>query len=88
MATVKESVEVLDAVKVLLQDLKKVLADGKIGLGDVGVVFDLLKQLPVLNAGLQGADQIPAEMKDLDAEESALLVAKAMEIVAIFKPVA
>ncbi len=82
---IKESLEVLGAIEVLLKDHKKVLADGKIGLSDIGVIFDLLKQLPELNAGLQGADQIPAEVKDLDADESALLVAKAMEIVAIFK---
>lgn len=85
MASIKESLEVLEAVKVLLGDLKKVLADGKISIGDVGVIFDLLKQLPVLNAGLQGAEQIPAELKDIDAEESALLMAKALEIVALFK---
>ncbi len=85
MAGIKESLEALEDVAILLKDIKRVLADGKISLSDVGVIFDLLKQLPVLNAGLQGADQIPLEIKDLDADESALLMAKAMEIVAIFK---
>lgn len=82
---IKESLEVLDAVEVLLQDLKKVLADGRIGLGDVGVIFDLLKQFPTLNAGIQGADQVPAEIKDLDTDEAQLLIAKALAIVAIFQ---
>jgi len=87
MATtgIKESLEVLEAVKVLLEDLKKVLADGKLGLGDIGVIFSILQQFPTLNAGIQGANLVPVEIKDLDADESAVLVAKALEIVAIFK---
>lgn len=85
MAGIKESMEVLDAVEVLLKDLKKMLADGKIGLGDIGVVFDLIGQLGTLNAGVQGANQVPAELKDLDPEESAQLAAKAMSLAAIFQ---
>jgi hypothetical protein len=83
--SIKESLEALEAVKVLLQDLKKVLADGKISIGDVGVIFDLLKQFPVLNAGVQGADQILPELKDVDSGEAEQLMAKALEIAAIFK---
>lgn len=82
---IKESLEVLAAVEVLLKDLKKVLADGKIGFGDVGVIFDLLGQFQVLNAGLQGADQVPAELKDLDSAEAEVLVARALAIAAIFQ---
>lgn len=85
MAGIKESMEVLDAVEVLLKDLKKILADGKISFGDIGIIFDLLGQFQVLNLGLQGADQVPAELKDLDPAESELLLAKALAIAAIFK---
>lgn len=86
MATgVKESLEVLEAVRVLLLDVKSVMADGKINVGDMGVVFDLLRQLGTLNAGLQGAELIPAEIGDLDAAEAEKIIAKAMELVAIFK---
>lgn len=85
MAGIKESMEVLDAVEVLLKDLKKILADGKISFGDIGIIFDLLGQFQVLNLGLQGADQVLVELKDLDSAESELLVAKALAIAAIFK---
>ena len=87
MATVgvKESLEVLEAVRVLLVDIKKVLADGKISTGDVGVIFDLLRQLSTLNADLEGVEKVPAKDKDLDAQEADLLIATAMELVAIFK---
>jgi len=81
---IKESLEVLEAVKVLLASVKKVLADGKVGLGDIGVVFELLRQLSVLNAGVQGADQVPVELKDLDPAEAEALVAKALEIAGLF----
>lgn len=87
MATVgvKESLEVLEAVRVLLVDIKKVLADGKISTGDMGVLFDLLRQLSVLNAGLEGVDKVPAEMKDVDAQEAEMLIAKVMDLVAVFR---
>lgn len=87
MATVgvKESLEVLEALRVLLVDIKKVLADGKVSTGDMGVLFDLLRQLSVLNAGLEGVDKVPAEMKDVDAQEAEMLIAKVMDLVAVFR---
>lgn len=82
---IKESLEVLEAVQLLLKDLKKILADGKIGFGDIGIIFDILGQFQVLNAGIQGADQVLPELKDLDSDESQILIAKALEIAAIFR---
>lgn len=81
---VKETLEVLEAVKVLAESGKKVLADGKVSIGDIGTLLDLMKKFPVVNAGIQGAELVPVEIKDLDAEEAELLVAKALEIAAIF----
>jgi 3-deoxy-D-manno-octulosonate 8-phosphate phosphatase KdsC-like HAD superfamily phosphatase len=82
---IKESLEVLEAVKVLLVDIKAVLKDGKINMDDVGVVFDLLRQLSTLNAGVEGVSQVPGEVMDLDAKEAEQVIAKAMELVAIFR---
>lgn len=82
---IKETLEVLEAVRLLVVDLRKVLADGKISTGDVGVIFDLLRQLPALNAGLQGVDLVPVEVKDIDAQEAEKLIAKALEIGAALK---
>lgn len=83
--SIKESLEVLEAARVLLVDVKNVLADGKINGSDIGVLFDLLRQLGTLNAGLQGVEQIPAELKDLDAQEAEQLIAKLMALAAIFR---
>ncbi len=86
MATgIKESLEVLEAVRVLLVDVKAVMADGRINSGDIGVLFFLLRQLSTLNAGLQGSEMVFGEVKDLDPQEAEKLIAKAMELVAIFK---
>lgn len=82
---IKETLEVLEAVRLLVVDLRKVLADGKISTGDVDVIFDLLRQLPALNAGLQGVELVPVEVKDIDAQEAEKLIAKALEIGAALK---
>lgn len=82
---IKETLEVLEAVRLLVVDLRKILADGKISTGDVGVIFDLLRQLPALNAGLQGVELVPLEVKDIDAQEAEKLIAKALEIGAALK---
>ena len=82
---IKETLEALEGVKDLAQDVKDVLADGKIGFGDLGVIFKLMNQFSVLNAAIQGAGLIGAELKDLDPVEAEVLMAKVNEIVAIFK---
>lgn len=82
---IKESLEVLDAVELLLKDLKKVLADGKVGFGDIGIIFDLLGQFPTLNAAYQGRQLVIPELKDIDSAEAEKLMAKALIIAAIFQ---
>ncbi len=84
MAGVKESVEALEAARVIIVLVKKVLADGKLTTGDIGVIFDVVRSMNTLNAGIQGVDQVVAELKDLSAEEAEIVIAKAMEIVALF----
>ncbi len=80
---VKESLEALEALRLLVLDVKKVLADGKISTADIGVVFDVLNQMPALNAGIKGVELVPAEIKDIDAQEAELLVKKALELAAL-----
>jgi hypothetical protein len=81
---VKETLEALEAARVILVIFKKVMADGKITTGDIGAVFDLVRAMSVLNAGIAGVEQVPHEMKDLDAQEAEQVIAKAMEIVGLF----
>lgn len=82
---IKQCLELLEGIKVLAVDVKKVLADGKVDLKDLPVLMELLTQFSVLTAAVDGIDQIPAESKDLSSEEIAVLVDKVLEIVKIVK---
>lgn len=81
MAGIKESLEALAAVELGVKDVKAVIADGKVNMSDLPVLFDVIRQLGAFNAGLQGAELIPVEIKDLDAVEAEQLVAAALRIV-------
>lgn len=82
---IKESLELLDGLKILAIDVKKVFADGKVSIADLPVAMELLGQLGTLTAAIQGVDQILVEAKDLSAEEINALVAKVFEVVAAYK---
>lgn len=83
--SIKNILEVLEAVKLLVVDGKKVMADGKISLADLGVAMDLLRQLPAMNAAIQDIAEVVPEAKDLSAEEIDQLIAKILEVVAAVK---
>ena len=88
MAEVKgitQSLELIDALKLLVIDGKKITADGKIGFSDFPVLFDLMGQAGALLTGFKGANEIPAEVADLSSEEISMIAAKFLEIVAILK---
>lgn len=85
MSGIKESLEVLEGLKILVSDAKQVLADGAINLSDLPVAMELLGQLGTLTDAVQGVDQVPVEMKDLTPDEINLLVSKVLEIVAVLK---
>jgi len=78
---VKESLELLEGVKVLGVAVKKIAADGKLNLSDLPLLFALLQDFGKLSAAVAGLEQIPAEVKDLSVEESNQLVAKVLEVV-------
>lgn len=82
---IKESLELLEGVKVLAVDTKAVLADGKVNMADLPILFNVLSQLATLNAAVQGVDQVLPELKDLTSEEVNQLAAKVLEIVAVIK---
>lgn len=83
--SIKELLELLEGMKLLALDGKKVLADGKVNLADIPVAMELLGQLDVLGAAVRGADQIPSEVKDLSLEEAQQIIAKVLEIAAALK---
>jgi hypothetical protein len=78
---IKESLELLQGIKVLAVDAKKIMANGKLDLSDLGVAMDLLKQLGTLSSAVQGIDQISSEVKDLSPEEVNQLAQKVLEVV-------
>jgi hypothetical protein len=82
---IKEISELLDGVKLLAVEAKKVMGDGKVDAKDLPVLFDLVKNLGVLGEALKGAGEIPAEAKDLSTAELQALGAKVLEIAAAIK---
>lgn len=82
---IKETLELLDAVKLLVLKVGDVLEDGKVNLKDLPVLLDLVKKVQVLKTGADGAELIAKEVKDLSQEEAALLLAKVYEVISSLK---
>lgn len=82
---IKETLELLQGIKDIAVDAKKVLKDGAVNLADLPIAMELLGQLGELSAAVQGVDQVVAEVKDLDAGEINQIVAKVLEIAAAVK---
>ena len=78
---IKESLELLEGLKLLAVAGKKIAADGKVSVADLGEVMGLVNKVGVLVAAVQGVGEIKAEAKDLDAAELQQLALKALEIV-------
>lgn len=70
---IKESKEFIDALKLVAKTGKKINADGKVDLKDLPHVIELATNSSVLASGVEGAGQIPEEIKDLTTEEFAEL---------------
>lgn len=82
---IKETLEVLDALKLLALEASKVLEDGKVSLKDLPVMFDLLHKVGSFKAAADGAELVMKEVKDLSQEEAAVLMAKVFEVVSMLK---
>ena len=82
---IKESLELLKGLEVLIQDYKKVMADGKVNVQDLAVLGDLMGQLGVLSEAYKGLDLIGKEIKDLDEAEMVQLAVAALALVKSFK---
>lgn len=77
MASVKETVEALVLVRDGVKAVKVALKDGKIGLGDLPLVWDLRDKASV---AVDGMKLIPSEMADLDATEVKALASLLVDI--------
>lgn len=77
----KETNELLDALDLISKTVVKALADGKVGVDDLVHLADLARNLDVLMAGINDADDAIRELKDLDEAELLTVVVRIFGIV-------
>jgi len=78
---IKEILELLDAIKLLSVNFAIAFKDDKIGLDDLPILLNFLKEIKVIIDGAKGIEEIPSEIKDLDKEEIIRLGSKVYEII-------
>lgn len=78
---IKETLELLDGLKLIAGTVDEVLEDGKINLADLPKLLPLLTQVKVLVESVKGIDGVIGEVKDLDESEIVLLGGKVWEII-------
>lgn len=69
---IKEVKEMVDLVVAVVESGAEIMKDGKVGIEDLGSVMRLV---PYIGPAVQDAHMIPAELKDLDSDEAAELLA-------------
>lgn len=69
---IKNLKELVSAVAKSVKAGLSIAADGKIALDDLGAIIALA---PVVGPAIEGIDQLPAEIKDMNQEELAELLA-------------
>jgi hypothetical protein len=85
MAGIKETLEFLESVEVLVVEGKKIAKDG-VSLADIPEALELFKKLDVIIAGGKDADKIyKEELKELDQSELIQIGAKVFEVINAFK---
>lgn len=77
---IKEIKELLAAVEVVGTAVKKISKDGKVDLTDAVYLVELGTKLNVLVAAAEGIKEIPAEAKDIQADEAIELVGTMYQI--------
>ena len=82
---IKETSELLAGLELVLVSTKKIFADGKVNLADLPAAMALLNKINEITVAIQGADQVPAEIKDLSPEEAQEVVAKLFAVIAAVK---
>lgn len=85
MKDLKEVKELFAGLMVLVEDYKAAMADGKISIADLPVLAKLSSQVGVIVAAVEGLDQVPAELKDLTADEAKEVVGLVFGLVAAVK---
>lgn len=82
---IKETLELITGLREIGMLAKRLMADGKISLGDFPLLLALLNKNQVLNDAVKGIDTALLEVKELDADEAKQLVAAMFQAVADIK---
>lgn len=82
---VKETLELLEGMKVLATTAGEVMEDGKVDVKDLSELLVLVSKLGTLKDAVVGADKSLKEMKDLTQEEVSLVLAKVWEVLRAFQ---
>lgn len=77
---IKETLEVLEGFKAVAVPVKVALKDG-LQITDLAQALEVIKKYEVILAAVEGAGDVVAEAKDLDAAESTIIVAKLFEVI-------
>lgn len=67
--SVKETIEFINGVTEVAVTAKKVMKDGRIDFSDIKHLSELASKHEMLIEAVKGANEIPAEIKDLTVEE-------------------
>lgn len=81
---IKNTTEVIDAIDVTIDMVKKIIEDGKVDSKDIPVLLDLVKAIPTYKAAVEEAKDIKDELADLSAEEINILALRMQAIVKKF----
>ena len=75
---VKNTLEVLEALKVAAVAVKEISKDG-IKIDDLPKALELLKNFKVFTVAVEGVGEFGSEFKDIDSAEAVVIVSKLME---------
>jgi hypothetical protein len=81
---IKNIIEVLDAVEVVVIPVKEALKDG-LDLSDLPKALDIIKKHEVILAALDNIGEVIEEGKDIDPTEAAIIAAKVIALIKALK---
>ena len=87
MNGIKETLELMDSLEIIAVAGAKIAKDGKLSPSDLTIVYDLLLKSAKISEGFKGINKLPAEIKDLDAEEIESIISKTFVIINSVKEV-
>ncbi len=78
---IQESQELLKGLEVIAVGVAKIAKDKKLDLSDAAIVFEMLKEYQAILDGVKGAENVAAELKDIDEAEAIILGKQVFDIV-------